>query len=621
MLGRTGKCPKCGHRFVLQEPDDVPLELAEPSVTPPAPTPQMGAAGRWIPDEISETGSADRGMRKPVSVETGPSEIVASGKEAADIEVPVFVPQVPETESTVASRVRRRRKSNPSRIMVFGVLFAVVMGTIAGGILLNRSENSGGDKTVRTPPQANPAWEAEQREFAASNDSAASLSPTDGEQIPLDLIPFTPHLLLHLRPAELWQQDRQLNEFHALLSTLSIWLKSRVEEISKFKAEEIEELTFAVNFGARSTAPEISAVVRLKDEQLPGDLIQRFKGSVRTDLQENVREAGDRSYLIADNRTFAIAPSSLSVELSDARQNPATIPPDLEPLLNQTDRTRHVTLLFDLNSIDVHREYVLTRELQPLAAEFVSWMGKETDGVSWSMHLKPNLFIETLIRPTNDSTPVKVQRAFLSRLDKLPEQLFSLAQKMRPSTDGARQMIGRFPAMMKAFQVGTSADVSPLYVRLVTILPPKAASNIAAASLLTWNQSLTTDLSAGADAAGADSKLPEKISDRLNMPVLIDFRNFPLQEAMAYISDVIKTEIIIDGDALKAAGFTQNMNQTFNLGTVPAKTAIHAILQQYAAERDPMVISVDEARRRIILGTKSKAEQDGLPIFDTSPTE
>ena len=103
------------------------------------------------------------------------------------------------------------------------------------------------------------------------------------------------------------------------------------------------------------------------------------------------------------------------------------------------------------------------------------------------------------------------------------------------------------------------------------------------------------------------------------MKVLIDFRRTPLQEAFGYIGESIKTEVTIDGDALKGAGFTQNMPQTFDLGTVTAQAALHEILLKYSKERDPLVLIVDEKAKKLILSTKVKAEADGLTAFDTAP--
>lgn len=657
LLGRRGKCPKCSHRFVLAEPEDVPLELAEPAAAaaPPArAVVREGVAARWVPDDVVSPpqrtvaeppqdatgpehlpvfdvlGSPGAAERAGVPRRRGPAAPVAAaadhdkqpiGAAAAIDDSPAFVPPVVAVASeSVTKRIRPRRRRNPSGLMLLGIAAAVLLGTGLGGWLLRQqSQRKLAELASRPPAQVNAAWQQEQQDAEAANQQSAALSPTDGEPIPLQYIPFTPHLIFHLRPAELWQQNRQMAEFTATLSDLGVWLKQQIPAMTMFEPEEIAELTYAVNFGPRGSDPEVCAVVRLREPQPGGDLFRRFRGTVRPDLNADIQETAEHSYMLVDNQTFAVAPLALSSDLAAAKDYPAEVPVDFEALHAESDRRRLLTLLFDVQTLDIHREHVLMAPLQKIADQFVVWLGPQVETVSWSLHLQPHFFMETLLHPTTDSTPLRVQRSIQTHLESLPEDVYTAVQRMQPQSAGTRQIIGRFPAMLKALQLGTTADISARYVRLVTLLPAKAAGNLAAGTLLTWNQSLLTNFAEPSPAAGAATALPEKIADRLKLPVLIDFRNFPLQEAMAYIGEEIKTEIIIDGDALKAAGFTQNMNQTFSLGTVPAITALDAILQQYAAERDPMVIIVDEPGRRIVLATKSAAEQAGQAIFNTKP--
>ena len=113
----------------------------------------------------------------------------------------------------------------------------------------------------------------------------------------------------------------------------------------------------------------------------------------------------------------------------------------------------------------------------------------------------------------------------------------------------------------------------------------------------------------------------ETVADRLKMEVVIDFKATPLNDALAHIAASIKTEVTIDGEALRSAGFTQNMPQTYNLGSVSALTAIDTILQKYAGERDPIVLVVDEAGKKLLISTGSKAQKDGLTPYPTkAPT-
>ena len=497
---------------------------------------------------------------------------------------------------------------------------------LAGIAVLSISTLGGGiwfilQATVETPqPKIKPnlEYQAVVAERAASNDNAKTLSPTSGKPIPIDYLPFTPQVLCHMHPAELWKDDRNTAELHAMLSTLDIWLKEQIKTRTRFEPEEISELTFAVNFGARMSAPDVAAVVRLKSPQTDQEFMKRFKGRIYDDPKVELYEATDFSYLKIDKQTFVLAPSNMSESLAMALKDPALLLSDMEPLVEQSDRDRHLSLLFDLKILDSHREDAFMSQMQMLADKLLFWFGEDVQTVSWSMHLEPNLYMETLLHQTQASTPVKVQRFAQVKLSNLPEEILKGVRMMRPSTIGSREMIARFPAMIKALEIGTTLHIDPAGVRLVTLLPQNATANLAAGAMLTWNQSLLTNFDDASHVTKADStKVPDKVADRLKMNVLIDFRATPLQEALGYIGDTIKTEISIDGDGLKAAAFTQNMPQTYDLGTVTALKAIDTIFARYAKERDPMVLIVDEAGKKLIFTTASKAVADGLTTFPT----
>lgn len=649
LLGRRGKCPKCEHRFVLAEPSaSADPAAAEPRAKDPQSTarrapqsaavasarrPLPGTSARWIPDEPAAEDAASlpvlplAGSPVPQPAQnaapTSPPSAADDPFSAFDFtsaatEGPGGAAPIVNAEPAPLRSVRRRRRSGLMIQVIMAVCTAVIAGIIIGVRMLNHDPVM---ESARRPPAAeNRQWRDQETALASSNDDAVSYSPTQGEPIPLNFIPFTPQLICHLHPAELWQRERSVAEFQAMLGDLSLWLKSAITRITHFEPEEIDELTFAVNFGPRASEPEVAAVVRLREEQTESELFRRFDGQVRPDLEGIIYESGPLCFLLIDRKTFAVAPTDAVDALSAAKDYPALPPADLEPLLKASDRTRHLTLLFDVPNIDIHREDVLREELQPLSDAFVVWMGKDIETVSWSLHLEPNLYMETLLRQSNESSALKVQRQFRLQLDRLPERILKLAELMRPATEGSRRMVGRFPAMLQAVALATSVDTAGQYVRCVTLLPRNAAANLAAGSLLTWNESVVTDFSTAVAASGSgDAGLPDTVAERLNLPVLVDFRATPLQEVVAYISEEIKTEFVINGDGLKMAAFTQNMPQTFDLGTVSAKAALHAVLQQYAAERDPMVICVDEAGKRITLTTKSAAVAAGTPVFDTSP--
>jgi hypothetical protein len=488
---------------------------------------------------------------------------------------------------------------------------------IVGVVSIQAFRSTPQPTTQKQPVKANLAFQQERAEQAASNESVTELSPTTGKPIPLDYLPFTPHIIIHLRPEELWSRDPVKEEFLALLGDLGTWLTAQIEDRTRRVPRDIAELTIALNFGARLTPPDVAMVVRLREKPTHKDLVKQF-GRMRPDPSVEVYEAHDYSYLVVDSQTFVVAPLLMAEELHDAKSSEATPSPDMEPLLQESDRSRHLTVLFDLPILDSHREDAFIPELQTAADKVLFWFGDQIETVSFSLHLDKHCFIETLLRQTTSSTPVKLQRFMQVRLDRLPEEVLGMVRKMEPTTLSSRQIIGRFPAMLQAFNIGTTAHAGPGYARLVTLLPRHAAANLAVGTLLTWNQSLLTNFEDPKVTSSDTSSVPEKLVDRLKMKVLVDFRRTPLQEAFGYIGESIKTDVSIDGDALKGAGFTQNMPQTLDLGEVTALEALDGIIQKYAQERDPLVLIVDEKNKKLILSTKVKSEADGLTPFDTT---
>jgi hypothetical protein len=116
-----------------------------------------------------------------------------------------------------------------------------------------------------------------------------------------------------------------------------------------------------------------------------------------------------------------------------------------------------------------------------------------------------------------------------------------------------------------------------------------------------------------------DTKTRDQIADRLQVELDVDFRRTPMQEAFAFISSIIKTPIEIDGDALKAGGFTKNMPQTFQGEKLTAVDAIKKILEKYQDPHKPgstMVIVVDEERKEITVTTKGFCDQQKLTPYE-----
>ena len=517
-----------------------------------------------------------------------------------------------------AARRRRRHDSLFVIALVAGVFLATGaavwwLGNMASapwtgpasGVGPSQLSPAGDDRRQGTAPR-------EGIRFAADTEQVPQI-PTSGENISLEFIPIVPQLLVHLRPGKIWNRSIDSRELLGTLGNLGIWLREFIIALTRFHPEEIDELTIAVNFGVRASVPDIAAVVRLKEEVRKSELLRtRFHGWVVPKLVPEVIESDDSAAVLIDRRTIAVTSTGLTKDLADSLEYPAVPPVELERLLKSSDRDRHFSLLFDLQILDVHRENVFIDQLQQLAERFVLWFGGECRAVSWSVHLEPHLFMDTRITPAAEISPLRLQRHLSVRLDDLPLQLMEFVRTMNPPARGRRRIIGRFPAMMQALVLGTSTVRTREGIRLMTVLPAKATANLAAGATLTWNESVAPGTHR---SLVTDKPRPVSVSERLQRPVLVDFRRDPLYEVFVEIGRATDVRVRIDADALKLAGFTQNMPQTHSLGNLPALEALDAILGQYEGR---MVVVVNEPEGLILLTTRDFAESHGLSILDTS---
>ncbi|MEZ6054989.1 MAG: hypothetical protein R3C02_27050, partial [Planctomycetaceae bacterium] len=105
----------------------------------------------------------------------------------------------------------------------------------------------------------------------------------------------------------------------------------------------------------------------------------------------------------------------------------------------------------------------------------------------------------------------------------------------------------------------------------------------------------------------------------LRLPVDAEFNRTPLQEAINYVASEINVTIDIDGDALKDAGYTKNMPQTFDLGMIPARDVLWKILKQYQEVGKQMVLIVNEADGRATVKTRKFADAAGETPYELTP--
>ena len=595
LLGRRGKCPHCEHQFVLGQPDEVELELANAPVQEQTP---VGTSPRWMADAAPESPA----FQAP----TG-SPCVPDG---TDGQSPDFG-QVPRTgpASGGINRLRQIRHRDARRRKKTLVALGVLSVVVVAGFLVIKDRLPDGNPPAPAPRQVDSNREQDNRERQTEADIARQHSPTSGEPIELKYVPTGTSIVVHLRASELWHEQGPTEVIACLGTPINRLLDRQFKELCRFTPAEIDEVTFCLTLGARGTRPELAAIIRLQEQPRRSELLRRFDGQRNDQYGHPVYVSGEWAYMIADERTFSVGPLIRAEEMVSALEYPQPTSGGIEMLLKHTDRDRHVTVVFQPRDLRVHQDTLVADDLVDGLNVFVDWFEKDVEAVAWSLHSGSEFFSETILRNRLETSPAQLQRELTRRLNELPYDVLALVELMDPKSSGHRRIIGRFPAMTKALTMGTNTGIGERFVRLTTVLPERAGPNLALATVLTWDESRSTDLGAAPAVAGA---LPETMAGRLQMTIDVDFRRTPLYEAFEIIADEIKLRIVIDGDALKLAGFTQNMEQNIQLGEVPAIDGIRAILKQYAEERDPLAVVVDQTGMKLTVLTNSAARKRGL---------
>lgn len=576
--GRRVRCPRCGKRFVPF--GDLP---------PPNPTHRPRDAP---PPEGTER---------------------SRGRPHADIQSEEVRIALDSLAAPLPSSSRARRRRNPLAAWTAGGI--VLCGLVVSGLmLLNRRHPAA--TVPLTPPDhptaaivPPPPIEPQTRE----------LQPPDGEPLRLYMTPSGVRMLVHFRPARLWSDDPAMSELRGCLTQdVVAALEEVIRRLVNRDPAVVEELLLTWILGARGSAPQRAAVVRFAAEEPLSDLIEEFGGEPLDEFSPHkIYLHADRAVLIRDQRTLAFAPREFAAELAEWIDAPNDNASDgVLALLEHTDRRRLLTAVFEPAEVLRQADVLATKALCPGLQAVASWFEVQAETVAWSIDAGDEFSSVIVLRGRSTDSSSAIAARMTERLESLPHELVELARALNPQRAGFRRIVGRLPAMVEVARRGTRTAVGERLVRFSTVLPAKAAPNLALAVVLTWDRSLRAAASAGPPHPANDAPAVETLSEKLRRPIEIEFRRTPLEEALEFIGHEIGVEIELDGDALKDAGYTRNMPQTMTLGRVPAGRALRAILDQYQQPGKEMVLVLDEARHTITVRTLKFAAQSGQTPYE-----
>ncbi len=538
------------------------------------------------------------------------------------------------TSSSRTSHSVRKARSNKVVWIGGGVVAVVLLGAV---IFLSMQKTSAPGLQVATvpAPETGPVVVPEipsppgahSREALTSDPRlVAEFEPTKGEPIPLDMLTGSNNILIHLRPDRIWGTERASQELKASLTEdVYGWLEATIKKVTHRNPDQIEELLIGISIVSKVEPPQISTVFRLKTPEKRSALVLEFNGDeVSATGKKFVTSKDGYAYHVKDDRTIAISPANYGGDLSDAAEKPLDCVTDgIQQLLKASDRDRSVTVMMDVTDVLTYSDQLFEPSAMKAMTKVLEWFGPDAETVSWSLNLGSTFHSEIRVRPKGShstggkiSTPDSLREDYVRRFPTTVEQdLVNASRMMRPTRSGFRQIIGRFPAMVEAFRQATIIQPSQSYLTMTTVLPAKAGPNLALGTVLTWDESTRTNFS-GSDPtttiADTGTSLPKTVMGRLKQEFEIEFTRKPLQEAFLFIGEEAQVTFVIDGDALKGAGYTKNMAQTFKLGKATGAKGLYTILTWPMQEK--MCLVVDDAKMEAKITTTVVAEAAGLKI-------
>jgi len=439
--------------------------------------------------------------------------------------------------------------------------------------------------------------------------------PTHGQPIGMHYVPGGVNLVVHLRPAELWSGDRAAAELRASLTEgVTSWLDAKIKELCRREPSRISEATFALVLGAFGTQPTSSQVVRLAEPDKMSALLDEFRGKpLKEDLKPAVMVSPPNAYIIVDASTFAISPSETADDLEEALAVPNSyVSKNVAELLKETDRDRLITVVAEMQDLRRHVDTLFAESVRPTVHAVIDWLGDDVDAIAWSLHLRPAFYSELVLRPRAGVLPRALEATLQKKLDQLPETIMTIVKGTRPAAKGFREIIGRYPAMLEAVCQSTILRPGAKDLHMITVLPAKAAPNLALGTLLTWDE-LRRSPGGTSGTAVATSQATEKVADRLKKEILAEFSRMPLEQAVKYIGDETGVDFTVDGEALRMTGYTRNMPQTMSLGKVPATRALKEMLS--VPNQKDLAVFVDEATGKAVMSTRPYLMQQGKAEF------
>lgn len=613
LLGKPGKCPKCGHRFVLKEPPERPKPDGNEERPVVAKKPK---AVRRVREDSEGSPVADPAT---AATKTPPEEkkVLSTSMETGGFPNIDAGDSGPAGTSRMRELARKRAQTRRRGMMVLGAIGLCVIGVVWAGMSFGLRPSEKRVETADPPPKINQEYVSQRDHLEQVAKLIRQDSPTQGKPVTLDYVPPGASIVIHLHPARLWKAGSAGEELrYCLGKAFNTWLTESITKYCGLPPEKIGAATICLELGARGMEPNVSTVVWPIEPLKTSELIQRFDGDPQVINGTTVFVGPERAAVVGEKRDeqkrpllYATAPAADAQLLAMSVARPGITSEAVMQMLSVTDRQRDITIVFQPSDLKIHEKTLFGPEFASLMTAFRGYFDDQIEAAAWSLHFTNDEFVSELaLRSGTATTPQQTLSAFTGHLDSLAVELVELVSTMNPRALGDRKLIGRLPAMVEVVDAVTVGGIDERLALLQARLPQRAAPNLALASLLTWHESKRTP--PGSPSAEPTGQAPAKtLAERLKKPIDIDFRRTPLEGAFQYIGEQTGVTFVVDGAGLKLSGYTRNMPQEFALGMVPAEQAIAHIIN--TENQEDLAVVLDEKEGVAIVTTDEAAKKKG----------
>jgi serine/threonine protein kinase len=464
----------------------------------------------------------------------------------------------------------------------------------------NRTEGNENGNT--SPPKTGSS------QFIADDGQTLWQSPTSGNLVNLAWSPPAGQLFIAIQIEELLKSpvadDILISLGPAFQKHLSTW-----EATTGFKLQDTKQLVLSWRDEEGVTFPTASIVVYLQAEVTTQQILETLGNPSAEETEYGtLYQANTVSYLVPESGgLFVMGTKSAMTDALELKGKPPLIRRTLMQLVKQSDRERHLTILFAPSFLsttlfrDGHEFYFgePSKIREPL-----QWLlGDELEAAMVSLHFGSVLYIEARMTAGLTVDNRKLATQLHDRMGELHDKIEAHMVTLNPSPYW-RALAFRFPAMVAFLHEQTRIQVEDKTPVLNIALPIQAASNLIVASEL----SLASEPGAGGGVVNSGPMLPKTIEEVLKYPFSVDIPQQDLNLAIADIANEVRSsltglpfkfEINIAGNDLMQDGITRNQAiRDFTMKDKPLAEVLTGIVMK--ANPDPTVTSPSMPNQKLI---------------------